>query len=544
VTPPRQRVIRISSGLVAIAASALVAEAAPGAAAVAAAAPAPAPSARALFALIIGVNASPAPGVTPLRYADDDAARYLELYRALGARTYLLSRLDENTRRLHAQAAAEAQPPRRAELRQAVDALSRDIAQARSNGVRSTLYVLYAGHGDVSEAGWSLTLEDGRLDGSALLSEVIERAGADQTHVIVDACHAYLLALPRGPGGERRPAPGFVALEASSRAGNVGYLLSSSASGESHEWAGFEAGVFSHEVRSGLFGAADADGDGRVTYPEIAAFVARANEAVKGERYRPRVYARPPSDGDLLLDLRATRDTELRLDGPASGAHYLIEDTRGVRIADFHGDGVTPVRLVRPPGDGALYLRRLDDNTEQSVPRGDGPVLLAALPRTPSHAASRGAAEDAFNELFKLAYDGRAVADWVRRSDTERADVEAAARDQERRLRNARLMRTLGWSAIGVSAAAAVAAGAVELSARALHDGARADESQRAAAARNDSIATRNDVAAGLTVGSAVAVSVGLWLLWPRRPADVSEPPAIGLAASATSAELQAGWRF
>ncbi|HEY7371012.1 MAG TPA: hypothetical protein VIF57_02465 [Polyangia bacterium] len=505
---------------------------------------APAAPTRALFALIVGVNASPSPGVSPLRYADDDAARYLELYRALGARTYLLSRLDENTRRLHAQAAAEALPPRRAELRQAVEALARDIAQARAAGVRSTLYVLYAGHGDVSESGWSLTLEDGRLDGNALLSEVIERAGAEQTHVIVDACHAYMLAMPRGPGGERRPASGFVALEASSRAGHVGYLLSSSASGESHEWAGFEAGVFSHEIRSGLFGAADADGDGRVTYSEIAGFVARANEAVKGERYRPKVYARPPADGDLLLDLRTTRETELRLEGAASAAHYLLEDTRGVRLADFHGDGVTPIRLVRPPGDGALYLRRLDDNTEQSVPRTPGPVLLAALPRTASHATSRGAAQDAFNELFTLAFDTRSVADWVQRSDAERADVEAAARDQEQRFRAARLRRTLGWSAIGAGAAAAVAAGVVELSARSLHDGASTVESQRDAAARNDSIGTRNAVATGLVIGGAVAAGVGLWLLWPKHDASNADPPLVGFAASPTSAAVQAGWRF
>jgi len=524
----------------AVSAPAAAAPAAPATSDTAAAVGAPA---QALFALIVGVNASPSPGVVPLRYADDDAARYLELYRALGARTYLLSRLDENTRRLHAQAAAEALPPRRAELRQVVDALTRDIAQARAAGVRSTLYVIYAGHGDVTDAGWSLTLEDGRLDGSALLSEVIDRAGAEQTHVIVDACHAYLLALPRGPGGERRPAPGFVALEASSRAGRVGFLLSSSASGESHEWAGFEAGVFSHEMRSGLYGAADADGDGRVTYPEIAAFVARANAAVKGERYRPRVYARPPRDGDLLLDLRATRENDLRLDGSASAGHYLIEDTRGVRIADFHSNGATPVRLVRPPGEGALYLRRLDDNTEQSVPRTPGPVVLATLPRTASHAASRGAAQDAFNDLFTIAFDNQAVVEWVQRSDVERAEVEAAAREQDRQVQNARLKRTLGWTAIGTGVAAAVAAGAVELSARALHNDAPAIESQREAAARNDSIGTRNAVATGLVVGSAVAVGVGLYLLWPRHDAGTTEP-VIGFSASPTSADLQAQWRF
>ena len=49
-----------------------------------------------------------------------------------------------------------------------------------------------------------LTLEDGRLDGAALMSEVVNPPGADQSHVIIDACQAYLLAFQRGPGGERQ----------------------------------------------------------------------------------------------------------------------------------------------------------------------------------------------------------------------------------------------------------------------------------------------------------------------------------------------------
>jgi len=68
------------------------------------------------FALIVGVNKSVDDDVATLRYADDDAARYLDLFRALGARSYVLARLDDNTRRLHPQVAAEAMPPVRAEL--------------------------------------------------------------------------------------------------------------------------------------------------------------------------------------------------------------------------------------------------------------------------------------------------------------------------------------------------------------------------------------------------------------------------------------------
>ena len=60
--------------------------------------------APATFALIVGVNQSQDEKLGTLRYADDDAARYQELFRSLGARTYLVTRLDDSSRRLHPQA--------------------------------------------------------------------------------------------------------------------------------------------------------------------------------------------------------------------------------------------------------------------------------------------------------------------------------------------------------------------------------------------------------------------------------------------------------
>jgi hypothetical protein len=511
----------------------------------AAAAEVPAPPSdppSALFALIVGVNASASPERAPLRYADDDAARYLDLFRALGARSTLLARLDANTRVLHPQAAAEAQPPRLREVRAAVDALARDIAQARSRGVKSTLYVIYAGHGEAREAGVFLTLEDGVLSEGQLLHDVVDRAAADQSHLIVDACNAYLLALPRGPGGDRRPFKGFVELAAAARAGHTGYLLSTSSSGEAHEWAGFEAGVFSHEVRSGLYGAADADGDGRVSYSEIAAFVHRANAAIASERFRPQVLARPPRDGDVLLDLRPRRGTELRFGGDERGAHYLLEDAQGVRLLDFHPTAAAPVHLVRPPGQGALYLRRVADGAERLVPRTDGVVELDRIPVAPARSAARGAVHEAFGKLFALPFDAQAVLVWQReRADVEaRAESQAAARaDLQRR---DQLRRTAGWTALAVGGAAAIAAGALELSAYRLRTGAPPGEDQRSAVARNDQIGTRNQVALGLSIAGGAAIATGvLLLLWPRR----AEPALdLGIALTPNQTEVAARWRF
>ena len=480
---------------------------------------------RAVFALIIGVNASPGPDVAPLQYADDDAARYLDLFRVLGARTYLLSRLDENTRRLHPQAAAEALLPRRAELRQVVESLARDIGQARARGVPSSLYVIYAGHGDVQNSGLYLTLEGDRLSGHDLLAEVVERAGADQTHVIVDACHAYLLALPRGRGGVRRPAVGFVELEAASRAGRIGYLLSSSVSGESHEWTGFESGVFSHEVRSGLYGAADADGDGQVTYSEIGAFVARANQAIVNERFRPRVLARAPRGGDLLLDLRPGLVRGLRLEGPEADAHYLLEDAVGNRLFDFHGSATAAVNLVRPPGTGPLYLRRVADGTEWAVPRVDGVVRLDELTRSPPRTQTRGAAHHAFSQTFTLAFDESIVKEWSQANAELQLRLAAADQAREREAEQVRRRRLVGIVVLGVGAAAAVAATAVEVSASWLHDDASVLESQRDAVERNVSIATRNKWATGLAIGAAGAgVTAAVLLLWPKSSASTFVP--------------------
>ena len=488
----------------------------------------------AVFALIIGVNRSLDADVAPLRYADDDAARYLDLFRALGARTYLLSSLDENTRRLHPQAAAEARPARRGELGRAVSGLARDVAQARARGIRSVLYVIYAGHGDSGDDGWRLTLEDGRLDGSSLLKQVVNPAGADQAHVIVDACQAYLLAYERGPGGKRRRVGGFVELEAASRQGRVGYLLSTSTTGETHEWAGFEAGVFSHEIRSGLYGAADANADGIVSYAEIAAFVTRANAAVVNERFRPRIVARTPGGSSALLDVRGLGKREVRFEGSETAAHYLLEDPQGVRLLDFHGSRDVPLRLIRPPGNSPLYLRRLSDGTERVIPPSGEVVHLETLVAEAPRAGTRGAAHQAFSTIFSLPFDPAAVAAYERNAAAEeRAQLAATERSAAR----SRTFSIAGWTAVGVGTAALATGGVLELSAYALSDRAE-KESQAQAARRNDQIATRNLAATLFLAGGGAALGTGIaLLLW-----DTSPPATLSVSTSAF--DVSTTWRF
>ena len=497
------------------------------------------PPAKAVFAVIVGSNVSVDSELPPLKYADDDAARYLDLFRLLGARTYLLTRLDANTARLHAQAAAEALPPRRAELEKTLAQAATDVAQARARGVETLFYFIYAGHGSVRNGQGYITLEDARLTGADLASSVVGAIGADQFHIIIDACDSYLLAYPRGPGGVRRPVEGFQETRGLADDERVGLLLSSSSSRESHEWEGFQAGVFSHEVRSGLYGAADADGDGQISYREISAFVARANMAIPNERFRPQVHGRPPKGGRALLDLRHRTGRRIEIGGEHAG-HYIVEDARGVRIAETNVAPGSSVKIVRGAPSGTEYVRRLDDDKEFVIPADRPVVSIGELTPDDPRVASRGAAHEAFNLVFTLPFSNANVEAFEDPADAWSTPVRPDPDAGPMPKRGMSTRRIVGWGALG---AGAVGLGVgVTLSIRAANESAASSplDSQRGAAARNDRIKTDNLGAALSYVGGGVAVVTGLvLLLWPDPP-DV--PAAAHVSAHASPAGFDLGY--
>jgi hypothetical protein len=475
----------------------------------------------AIFAIIVGANRSVDPDLKPLLYADDDAARYQLLFRSLGARSILLTRPDDNTARVLPGAIVSSAPPTRQALDQAVATLGEEVRLARAHGRHTALYFLFAGHGNSDEGRAYLTLEDARLTGEDLDREVLRRVGAHESHVIVDACYSYFLAQRRGPGGRSRMVRGFSA-SAAGLSPEVGLLLSTSSARESHEWDGFQAGVFSHEVRSGLHGAADVDGDGRISYREIAAFVVRANAAIPNERLRPDVFARPPAGSAELLDLRRGLGRTVVVDPEAPAGHYLLEDSAGNRLLDFHRAPQLPVRLIRP-GHDLAFLRHVQSGTEYQVEGAEPEVHIARLTPKLTPARTRGAAHHAFNLLFSLPFDQQAVAGYrfvdINITVSLRDEPPPPARPAWRR-----------GSAIGllvIAGAAAVGSGFQVVDSRRLADRA-ARASQEQVPGINRDIENRRTQAKWLAAGALVGAAGGLLLGWWPSPPAVPSVAAAG----------------
>ncbi len=376
--------------------------------------PAPPPDVR--FALVIGHNQSDDPDLAPLRYADDDAIRHHELLSAVTEQALLLTSPDEETALLLPDLAALApRVPTRDNVLAALQTLRARMHQARLAGARPILYFVYSGHGNYDAEGRGYVhLADGRFSTRDLFAHVLEPTRADPVILVIDACNAALLVNGRGrPASlpERRPA-GRSRLDLADFP-NVGVVLASSQLGETHEWGRYLAGVFSHEVRSGLLGAADLDDDQKIGFAELAAFVASANARVTNPTVRITPYVRPPlTDPNLaLVDLAAARvRARLRVDATVAGkAHVLDQDL--VRYADFHRTPDAPpfwLALTRP---GQLVL--VADDGEWVVPEtATGDLALSAIDKRPRvTAATRGPGSEYFERtLFHEPFD-RAFAD-------------------------------------------------------------------------------------------------------------------------------------
>lgn len=377
------------------------------------------------YTLIVAYNGSVDEGVQPLKYADDDGARYYETFSHLTDETTLLTVLDADSQRVFPELAPRTRPPTRAELEEAVEDLARKLDADRAAGIHAEVYLVFTGHGNIDETGEGyLSLADGKLRRSDLYRDVIRPLDADYTHLIIDACHAYFMVQSRGGGDWRDDRSGQTHDEewraylqskptkteqTSALSSTVGVILSTSGTAEVHEWSKLRAGVFSHQLRSGLLGAADVNADGKVEYIELEAFLAAANAGVTNPKAKISVFARPPAQDQrrALVNLSDFEEaTFLELPRDMHG-RYHVEDARGLRYADVNlsATHATTLALLRGPVDGRDYYLRREDEELASVPLATETIDAGGLQFAAVEDMARSSVEESFRaDLFSTPF--------------------------------------------------------------------------------------------------------------------------------------------
>ena len=308
--------------------------------------------------LVIGNNASPVgePDLKALRYADDDALRFRALFVRAAGEVETLAVLDDETARRHPRVDASA--PTKVELMRAVAKLKTVVDDARARGERTSAMIFFSGHGATRKDGEPyLALVGGELTGKELYDDVIAGIGADRSHLIVDACNAGAVVGARGKFDDARSAAevelsdaALARLTENRVRPDVGILIAASAGQKTHEWSRIESGVFSHEVLSALLGPGDVNGDGRVEYSEIQAFVSAANSRIQDPRARPTVIARPPKLDPRLPRRRPAHAQERRVvTGPVRRARAIFRRARQRGALPRRPSGARHVRHRRAP---------------------------------------------------------------------------------------------------------------------------------------------------------------------------------------------------
>jgi len=397
------------------------------------------------LALVVGSNAALTSDVSPLSFADDDSIRTGQVLQTLGVTVQVLADVDDDTRRLYPDGSWNA--PSRQDVLKSLDQLVSQGKVLAEQGSSVTLFFVFSGHGSYDAEGRGfLHLTDGQLTHRDLFSRLIApTAGVCDVVIVLDTCNAEFLLQTRGSALRRPVGPRTLVLEDYD---HVGLVLSVSASGEVREWGRALGGVFSHQLRSALMGGADQDCDGRITFPELAAFLDAANRDVTNPSLRLTPYVRPPlgNAGAVLVAPGAARSAaRLVLDRPRPLRLTLL-DAHLARQSDLNLEGACPREVLLLPGQMGTVLV---DEREYALPGSASTVKLSELQHAPSgDGLPRGMDQYYRNNLFKTPYG----ADFFR-SYTSGPWQEGLV--VERSFSAPWYHSTWGWVGIGVAAAGA-----------------------------------------------------------------------------------------
>lgn len=289
------------------------------------------------YAVVIGNNVG-APDEATLQYAQDDANKVATVLQELGGFA------PQNTTVVGGRDAKQ--------VRSALIETNERVRLQARNGVQSILVVYYSGHADAR----ALHLGSSSLD-IAQLEQLVVGSAATFRILILDSCRSG--ALTRVKGGVQAP-PVHISVANRLAGEGVVFLTASSANEDAQESNELKGSFFTHYLVSGMVGAADDNGDGRVTLQEAYAFAydatLRASSRTLGGMQHPTFRYQLRGQGDLALTSPVDYSAERATVAFPRGRTYLVmaRDRHGAVVAEVNAFDQQRTISLRP---GRYFVR-------------------------------------------------------------------------------------------------------------------------------------------------------------------------------------------
>ncbi len=335
------------------------------------------------IALLVGSN-SGGKGRSELKYAEKDARAFSAVMRELGG-------LDPRHERILYS------PDRSALLREFAN-LRNLPAESKKTVARTEFLFYYSGHSD----------DEGILLGNekvlyADLKNLIGSMKAEVEVVILDSCSSG--AITRLKGGTRSQP--FLVDESSSMSGHA-YLTSSSEFEATQESDKIRGSYFTYYLVTGLRGAADTSGDGKVTlneaYSHAFAETLARTEYTKAGPQHPSYNIKLTGSGDLVLTDVRSAETKIVFEEAIKG-RISIRDEQEHLVAETLKKADKSMEFSLPSGVYSITLLsgerllRTQVNLERNTTTRLGIALFSPVGR--ESASARGKEEDESPVLMK-----------------------------------------------------------------------------------------------------------------------------------------------
>lgn len=270
-----------------------------------------------------------------LRYAESDAKSFANVLKEMGG--------------VQAQNVTLVKQPSVESLQREFNNLDSKISKVKSVGGRNEILVYYSGHADDK----GLRLGNENYAWKEFRSR-IDALNADVKIAVIDACGSG--AITRAKGGVAVPA--FMVDESSDMKGYA-FITSSTQDEASQESDRLQGSFFTHSLVSGLRGAGDVSGDGRVTLSEAYQFAfnetLQKTEATMGGAQHPSRDMNLAGTGDVVMTDLNSNGALLDLANDVDGRLFIRSES-GELVAELNKKSGHPMSLGLPAGKYGVRL--------------------------------------------------------------------------------------------------------------------------------------------------------------------------------------------